>query len=443
MIPRNIPQLMRFLGIGETCDLGDVYYRLSQAGHEVRVHIDEPEAHDVYGGMLHRVHDWHSQLGWIRQAGSDGIILFESAIRGEVQDELRQAGYQVIGGSAYGDRLENERELGQKTLRGLGLKTVQSHRFTNFASAIDFIRQSPARYVFKLNDANSERTRNYIGAMETGTDMVAFLQLQLAQWHENWLPDFVLMEYLEGIEVGVGAFFNGEEFLRPVLMDFEHKRLFPGELGELTGEMGTVVTYRHGERIFEESLGRMRDLLREHGYCGYMNLNLIANEQGLWPLEFTSRFGYPGSIISQELHDDGWELIFRRLLQRDSLEFATKPGFVTGVVLTVPTFPYPQGYAETGKGTPIFFREDMSAAERAQLHLAEVAMQDGQLVTSGVTGNVGVATGTGSTVEEASRQAYIVAGKVVAPNLRYRNDIGNRVSNGGWETLKKLGYVGN
>jgi phosphoribosylamine--glycine ligase len=58
-----------------------------------------------------------------------------------------------------------------------------------------------------------------------------------------------------------------------------------------------------------------------------------------------------------------------------------------------------------------------------------------------MTGYVGVATGTGSTVEEASEQAYAVAHKVVAPNLRYRNDIGERVSNGGWQQLKKLGWV--
>ncbi|HYD34098.1 MAG TPA: phosphoribosylamine--glycine ligase, partial [Methylophilaceae bacterium] len=380
-------------------------------------------------------------LGWIRDAGKNGIILFESAVRGELQDELRQAGYQVIGGSAYGDRLENEREFGQETLSQLGLSIVQSHRFTNFSSAIDFIRQSPARYVYKVNDANSQRTKNYVGEMDSGTDMMAFLQLQKSQWGENWLPDFVLMEYIEGVEVGVGAFFNGEEFLRPILLDFEHKRLFPGELGELTGEMGTVVTYRGGERIFELSLGRMQDLLRAHGYCGYINLNLIANEHGLWPLEFTSRFGYPGSIISEALHDEPWESIFRKLIQRDTLQFATRPGFATGVVLTVPTFPYEHGYEALGKGTPIFFRDNFTAEDRNHLRLGEVAMQDGQLFTSGLYGYLGVATGTGSTVTEASDQAYEVARKVVAPNLRYRNDIGERVSQGGWNRLAELGYV--
>ncbi len=68
-------------------------------------------------------------------------------------------------------------------------------------------------------------------------------------------------------------------------------------------------------------------------------------------------------------------------------------------------------------------------------------MEDGQLVSSGMTGYIGVATGVGDTVEEASRRAYEVADKVVVPNLRYRNDIGERVSNGGLQELRTLGWV--
>ena len=432
---------MRFLGIGEYCDLGDMYYRLMLAGHEVRVFVEDSAAHDIFGGMIERVHDWRAELGWIRQAGNDGIILFESAIKGQLQDELRQDGYQAIGGSAFGDRLENEREFGQQLLRQLGLSTTQSHRFTNFSSAIEFVQQHPARYVFKINDAASLRTKNYVGQLENGDDMAALLALQKSQWSESWLPDFVLMEYIEGIEVGVGAYFNGEDFLQPALLDFEHKRLFPGELGELTGEMGTVVTYRGAEQIFEQTLGRMRDWLRDGGYCGYINLNLIANAQGLWPLEFTSRFGYPGSLISAELHDEPWDAIFRKMLRRDSLQIATRAGFATGVVLAVPTFPYQQGYETLGKGTPIFFRDNLTQAERERLHFAEVALQQDRLVASGMTGYLGVATGVGNSVEQACDGAYKLAHQVVAPNLRYRNDIGQRVINGEWSQLQALGYL--
>src|SRR3546814_3571749 len=130
------------------------------------------------------------------------------------------------------------------------------------------------------------------------------------------------------------------------------------------------------------------------------------------------------------------------MLRRDSLQISTRPGFATGVVLTVPTFPYQQGYEALGKGTPSFFRDSMTAVEREQLHFAEVALQQGKLVASGTTGYVGVATGMDQTVEQACSKAYDLAHKVVAPNLRYRNDIGQRIINGEWSQLQALGYLG-
>ena len=407
----------------------------------MRVFVESPEARDIFGGMLHFTPDWRADLNWVREAGEEGVVLFESAVKGELQDQLRRDGYPVIGGSAFGDRLECDRQFGQDVLRGLGLCAVRSHRYTDFGEAIEFVRASRMRYVFKNNGGDTPRTRNYVGELEDGTDMIALLSLYRSQWREPDKPDFVLMDYVAGVEVGVGAYFNGTSFLTPACLDWEHKRLFPGELGELTGEMGTIVTYRGAERIFDATLAQMVHRLRESGYCGYINLNLIANEQGLWPLEFTSRFGYPGYAICGALHIEPWDVIFRKMLRGDSLELDTAAGFAAGVVLTVPPFPYSHGYAELSKGAPISFHPSMSGADHDHLHLAEAALQDAQLVTSGAIGYVGVATGTGASVEQARERAYALARKVVVPNLRYRLDIGERVARHDLAHLKALGYL--
>ncbi len=432
---------MRILGIGEDGDLGDMYYRLARAGHDVRMYAEAAAARELFAGMVEHTADWRAELPWIRAAGREGLVVFESASRGVLQDELRRDGYRVIGGSAFGDRLESDRTFGQAQLARFGLRTAPCQRFTSYRDAIDFLRATPGRYVFKSNGADSLRTRNYIGRMPSGVDMVALLSTYAARQQAGAVPDFVLMEFVDGIEVGVGAYFDGERFLVPACLDWEHKRFFNGELGELTGEMGTIVTYRGAETIFAATLAHMEEPLRQSGYCGYINLNLMANEQGLWPIEFTSRFGYPGYAICEALHEEPWDAIFTKLLDRSSASIATREGYAAGVVLTVPPFPYRHGYEELSKGLPITFEASMSDADRNGLHLAEVAMRGDQLVTAGRMGYVGVATGIGASVPEARAAAYALAGKVVVPNLRYRTDIGERVEAQALGTLRALGWL--
>ena len=114
---------MRFLGIGDSCDLGALYLRLLAEGHEVKVQVANPLCHGTLAGLVTRVAEWKAELGWLREAGREGIILFENVAerRGALQDELRRDGFAVIGGSAYGDRLENDRGYAQEVLRGIGL----------------------------------------------------------------------------------------------------------------------------------------------------------------------------------------------------------------------------------------------------------------------------------------------------------------------------------
>jgi phosphoribosylamine--glycine ligase len=431
---------MKILAIGEDCDLAAMYDRLVEDGHEVRVFIENDQLHDILRSPAARSDNWKQDLAWVKHAGDGGLVLFESALRGALQDELRRDGYRVFGGSEYGDRLEADRDFGQRELQDLGLPVAGLHQFDSYQRAIEFIQETRARFVFKNNGADQLRTKNYVGTMSDGGDVIALLEFCAAHADTTIKPNFVLMEHLSGVEVGVGAYFNGERFLETICIDWEHKRFFPGNLGELTGEMGTVVSYRGAEAIFVETLGKMEEKLRAGNYCGYINLNLIVNEKGLWPLEFTSRFGYPGYAICSALHCIDWGAIFTGVLDRSIQLFPTLPGFAAGVVLTVPPFPYTFGYEELSKGIPIHFKRELSAAERRSLHLCEVSNKGGFLTAAGISGGLAVATGVGDNVDTARSNALMLADLMVVPNLRYRQDIGTKLASHDLRALSEWGY---
>ncbi len=413
---------MRFLGIGDNADLSSLYVRLVAEGHEVKVHIDDPLCRGTLTGLVDKVDAWEPELDWVRAAGDDGCILFENvgAGRGALQDRLRREGLNVIGSSAYGAVLENDRAYAQKTLAGLGLRTAAITTFSQIEDARRFIAERPQRYVLKANGADAV---SYVGRQPDGEDVRTVLVADTRYAGTS----FILMDFVAGIEIGVGAYFNGVDFLEPACLDWEHKKFFPGDLGELTGEMGTVVTYDRSKSFFERTLGKMRPLLAEHGYCGYINLNTIANEDGIWPIEFTCRFGYPGYAILEPLQRTAWAELFSAMIGRTTLRFETEPGFCVGIVIATPPFPYSRAQVPEPVGLPILFDGDLSESDRRNIHYGEVALQGDLLVTSGASGFTLVVTGVGETVADARNAANALADRVMVMNARYRRDIGEKL----------------
>lgn len=431
---------MRFLGVGDYCDLAALYLRLLEEGHEVKVFIGDASCRGILDGLATKTRNWREELPWIRAAGADGVILFESVASGSgsVQDSLRSEGLNVVGGGAFGDRLENDRAYAQRLLRAADLSVAGVWEFRERRAALDFLKDYPGRYVLKFNGAN-ESHKNYVGRLEDGKDVGALLQ-KLPDTHFA-RAGFILMEYVEGVEMGVGAYFNGEKFLLPACLDWEHKRFFAGDLGELTGEMGTVATFQRSQSFFERTLLPIENLLRVRRHCGYVNLNTIVNERGIWPLEFTCRFGYPGFAVLTPLQTTQWSELLKALTRGSETTFSVREEFCVGVVLTTPPFPYSASQTKESVGLPVMFDGRLSAEDCRNLHFCELASEDGQLVTAGNYGWTMVATGVGGSVAGAQRNAYGLADRVLVPNLRYRRDIGNRLIETDYDRVERLGLL--
>jgi phosphoribosylamine---glycine ligase len=422
---------MRILGVSETCDLGSMYLRLICEGHDVRVGVSDPLASGTMAGMVPRAADWRAELPWVRDAGEDGIILFEAVGFGALQDELRADGFNVIGGSALGDRLEEDRAFAQQVLAENGVHVAPARQFTSIGAAMVDLSERPRRCVFKRSASAAD---TFVGSMDDGRDVAAFLKsVSISNG-----ASFILMDHVEGVETGVGAYFNGERFLRPACVDWEHKRFFAGDMGELTGEMGTVATFEGSDALFDATLARLEPMLRDARHVGWVNLNTIINEQGVWPLEFTCRFGYPGFAVLEPLQALGWGELFRSIVRREPTSFPSARGLSLCIVLSTPPFPYSREEVEAPVGMPIV----VEGVEPEHLHWGEVGKAGEEMVTAGLYGWTAVVTGTGVTVRDAQGAAYKRAARVHTPNLRYRLDIGEKLIGGELQRLIDWGWLG-
>src|SRR5262249_49353737 len=142
------------------------------------------------------------------------IIIFDDTLgQGEKAKALREKGKLVIGGTAYSDRLEDDRSFGQEELKKAGVSIIPYADFDSFHNAIDHVTQNPGRYVIKPSgEAQNVKRRLFVGEEENGEDVIRMLEAYKKAFAEE-IKVFQLQRRVVGVEVAVGAFFNGKTFI--------------------------------------------------------------------------------------------------------------------------------------------------------------------------------------------------------------------------------------
>ncbi|MBI2445506.1 phosphoribosylamine--glycine ligase [Candidatus Micrarchaeota archaeon] len=430
----------KFLFVSDIALIHDLAWAVSNEGHAVKYYVKAATEKDVGDGFVDKVDDWKEHKDWA------DVIVFDDTGFGEEADKLRKAGLRVIGGSEYADRLEEDREFGQEELKAAGVTILPKTNFSDFDDAIEFIRKNPGRYVIKPSgQAQSEKELSFIGQEEDGKDLIEVLEHYKASWSKK-IKLFQIQKFASGVEVAVGAFFNGYDFCHPIHVNFEHKRMFPGEIGPNTGEigpntgeMGTAAFFSAPNKLFQDTLFKMKDRLAKSGYVGYIDVNCIANSRGVYPLEFTSRFGYPTISLQMEGVTGAWGEFLYKLAGGETAEIKTKKGFQICVVVAVPPFPFKdaESFRKYSEDATVLFRKP----SRDGVHLGDVKMdKDGDWHLAGQSGYAVIVTGSGTTMDEARKQAYGRVENIMIPNMFYRTDIGERWRNDG-DRLLIWGYL--
>jgi phosphoribosylamine--glycine ligase len=406
--------------------------QLLSEGNQVRYFIESKTEKDVSDGFVEKVDDWTVHKEWA------DLVVFDDSDFGPDAEKLRKEGRAVVGGTAYTDRLEMDRDFGQGEMKAAGLTILPQWNFEDFDEALRFVKENPGRYVVKPSgEAQAEKVLSFVGQEEDGLDVAAVLERYKKSWARK-IRSFQIQKFATGVEVAVGAFFNGREFILPVCVNFEHKKMFPGDIGPSTGEMGCSMFWEGENELYRATLAKMKDRLAASGYVGYFDINCIAAARGIYPLECTPRFGYPTLSIQMEGVQSRWGDFLQALATGESFPLKTKKGFQIGVVVAVPPFPFEdlKSFRKYSEDAVVIFKKPVTEG----VYPADIKLVEGDWRLAGSTGYALVATGNGPTMEDAQKEAYARVRNIIIPNMFYRTDIGARWQRDG-DLLRTWGYL--
>ena len=428
---------LRVLFISGELIAGDLAYRLKKEGCDVRLYIKDSSRSDCFDGMVEKTDNWEKELDWV---GRDGLIVFDDVGYGKIQDNLREKGYNVVGGSEGGDKLELDRDYGHKIFSTCEVSIVPTKNFSNIEDAIDFVKKNKGKWVIKQNDHQS--FLNYVGHLKNGNDVISVLK----NYKKRGIKSVNLQEKIDGIEIGVARYFNGNDWVGPIEFNIEHKDLYNDNIGPKTGEMGTIMWYSENEnnKIYEKTLKKLKPFLIQANFKGDIDINCIVSEKGIYPIEATSRFGCPAIQLQMELHNSTWKEFLMALAKGEKYDLKYKKEIGIIVSICIPPFPY-KSIKENFylKGMDIYFEETLTEEDKNMIHFEEVSFnkKDNSYCIAGSNGFILYIAGSGRTLKEARNKVYSLIKKISIPQMFYRTDIGLSFINKDEKKLKKESWI--
>ncbi len=408
----------------------DIALRAQAAGHKVKLAIkDDPKTKDIGRGFVDVVRDHREWLRW-----ADLTLATDNALYLHDLDRHRKEGGLVVAPTPELAQWELDRQIGQKVFKDHGIATAESKEFKDYDTAIAHVKKTMKRYVCKpTGGLEADKSLSYCSS---GPDDMIFT---LERWKKlNKLKlDFVLQDFVPGIEMGVGGWFGPGGWNVGWEENFEFKKLMNDDMGCATGEQGTVCRIVKSSKLAREMLVPLTDTLEKMGYIGNIDVNCIIDEAGKpWPLEFTCRLGWPSfNLLTALVDGDPVQWLMDLANGNDSRPFSMNE-ICAGVVLSIPDYPYSHLTKKEVTGIPVY---GITPTTWEHMHPCEMMMgekipeQVGEAISylpcPATAGDyVLVMTGRGSTVRDATRSAYRRLKKLTMPNSpMYRTDIGNKL----------------
>lgn len=422
-------------------ELLDIAIHLKDSKEQIILYVSDGDHKKIGEGIVEKAENWHEYVG------KDYIWVMDGCENAKLQDWLRAQGEAVVGTNEALSEYEEDRQKGQEWFKELGFKQPESWNFTDFDNAIEHVENHEGRLILKQN-GNAPKHLNHMGKFESGVDMVYHLNELKKSWNEAQYGevDFDLMEVCEGMEVAASAFFNGHDWLRDEkgkivgFLNWEHKKETDGDLGETTGEMGTLFCgVDESDETFADILLRkgVTSLLKKHNFRGVFDINGSLTENGFVGFEPTCRFGVPSTSYEfmEGLKSSTGDLLEAMARGLDTPIEVHKEW---GIVQVIASKPYPVEVDLEDRATSIGEKlwilddgepiEDFTDEQKKHIHLQNflkkddayrVATKNGYLLTVSMRGDE-ISTVRDDILEYIKSNLFI-------SGMKYRTDIGKKV----------------
>jgi phosphoribosylamine--glycine ligase len=400
---------VKFFIISESGDGTGLALKLQNEGHDVHICNMDAKTQERGRGLVERDDDF--------EIDEDTIILADCTGSGILCDTLRKSGHFVLGGSTIADKLESDRAFATDVFKNAGIETPKTKFFDDWEEARAFVEVSKDRLVFKPEGDLSGVVPSYVSS--DTEDMLEMLEFYKGS-QSRTMPAFALQSYMEGTCVSSEAWFCGTEFIRPFNHTIERKQLMNDDLGPSGGCSGNVVwgCFEDDCPICEATLFKIEDFLRSVNYVGPIDINAVVADDGIFALEFTPRFGYDATpTLLCALLDASVGVFLASVARGECGEMSLLSGFAAGVRVTVP--PWPTEKVPVEAGLPL-----RGLSNFDKFYPYDVMKGDeGEFLTSGGYGIVGITLGHGKSIDEAFASCDRLTKRLRLPNKQYRTDL--------------------
>jgi phosphoribosylamine--glycine ligase len=356
------------------------------------------------------------------------IVGPEDPLANGIVDVFLKNGLQIFGPSKKAAEIEASKAFAKELMQKYNIPTAKFGTFTDIDKALDYLHENKAPIVVKADGLAAGK--GVIPCTDQKTAEQAITNIMENKEFGTAGDKIILEEYMQGEEVSILAFTDGDNIL-PMVPSQDHKRIFDNDQGPNTGGMGAyspVPGYNPelDRKVFDEILARTVQGMAREGrpYSGILYAGLMLTQNGPKVVEFNCRFGDPElQVVLPRMITDliaPINGVLNKNLNEITLDF--RPDAAVCVVMASHGYP---GFYEKSK--PIYGLEKFEKNENVLVFHAGTKRTDDQFITSG--GRVLGVTAFGENIKSAIDNSYAAVNQINFENAYFRKDIGYRAIN--------------